>query len=97
MDRRYANDDQEEKVELNTYRGYHPNHSFENSQTFSPSPISSRPLTPIRPGHFPTDEYGQPVWLQPAASMSGHSDSFGHSPWDSRTPLDSRSASPTLV
>ncbi|KAF4769449.1 hypothetical protein HAV15_008936 [Penicillium sp. str.  len=91
MDKRYGPDDQDEKVELNTYRsGLHPNNSFEHPEPFSPSPVSPRPLTPIRPGHFPTDEYGQPVWLQPTARMSGHSD------WDSRTPYDSRSASPTL-
>lgn len=97
MDRRYGHDDQDEKVELNTYRGYHQNNSFEHPEPFSPSPVSPRPLTPVRPGHFPTDEYGQPVWLQPAARMSGHSDSFHNSSWDSRTPYDSRSASPTLV
>jgi hypothetical protein len=96
MDRRYG-EDQDEKVELNTYRGYHSNNSFEHPEPFTPSGISSRPLTPVRPGHFPTDEYGQPVWLQPTARMSGHSDSFHNSSWDSRTPYDSRSASPTLV
>lgn len=91
MDRRYGPDDQDEKVELNTYRTGFQNNSFEHPEPFSPSPVSPRPLTPIRPGHFPTDEFGQPVWLQPTARMSGHSD------WDSRTPYDSRSASPTLV
>lgn len=92
MDRRHGPDDQDEKVELNTYRsGFHTNNSFEHPEPFSPSPVSPRPLTPVRPGHFPTDEYGQPIWLQPTARMSGHSD------WDSRTPYDSRSASPTLV
>ncbi|KAJ5210410.1 hypothetical protein N7491_010217 [Penicillium cf. griseofulvum] len=95
MDRRYG-EDQDEKVELNTYRGYHSNNSFENPEPFTPSGNSSRPLTPVRPGHFPTDEYGQPVWLQPTARMSGNSDSFHNSSWDSRTPYDSRSASPTL-
>lgn len=95
MDRRYGPDDQDEKVELNTYRGFHPNPSFEQTEPFAPSPVSPRPLTPVRPGHFPTDEYGQPVWLQPTARMSGHSDN--NSSWDTRTPYDSRSASPTLV
>ncbi|KAJ5555599.1 hypothetical protein N7535_008033 [Penicillium sp. DV-2018c] len=98
MDRRYANDDHEEKVELNTYRSYHPNHSFEHPEPYSSLPLSPRPLTPIRPGHFPTDEYGQPIWLQPTARMSGHSqtDSFSTSQWETKTPYDSRSASPTL-
>ncbi|KAG0154379.1 hypothetical protein PDIDSM_1759 [Penicillium digitatum] len=95
MDRRYGPDDQDEKVELNTYRGIHPNTSFEHPEP-SASSSSPRPLTPVRPGHLPTDDYGQPVWLQPTARMSGHSDSFNNSPWDSRTPYDSRSASPTL-
>ncbi|CAG8097170.1 unnamed protein product [Penicillium salamii] len=93
MDRR--NDDQDEKVELNTYR-YQSNNASFDQEPFSPSPISPRALTPIRPGHFPTDEYGQPVWLQPAARMSGHSDSINGSPWNTQTPYDSRSASPTL-
>ncbi|CAG8022082.1 unnamed protein product [Penicillium olsonii] len=93
MDRR--NEDQDEKVELNTYR-YQSNNASFDQETFSPSPISPRALTPIRPGHFPTDEYGQPVWLQPAARMSGHSDSISGSPWNTQTPYDSRSASPTL-
>ncbi|CAG7959140.1 unnamed protein product [Penicillium salamii] len=93
MDRR--NDDQDEKVELNTYR-YQSNNASFDQEPFSPSPISPRALTPIRPGHFPTDEDGQPVWLQPAARMSGHSDSINGSPWNTQTPYDSRSASPTL-
>jgi hypothetical protein len=98
MDRRYANDDQDEKeVELNTYRYHGSTSSFEHPEPFSPSPISPRALTPIRPGHFPTDEYGQPVWLQPSARMSGHSDSINGSPWNTQTPYDSRSTSPTLV
>lgn len=95
MDRRYG-DDQDEKVELDTYR-YHSNNSFEHPTAFSPSPLSPRALTPIRPGHFPTDEDGQPIWLQPTARMSGHSDSINGSPWNTQTPYDSRSGSPTFV
>lgn len=95
MDRRYG-DDQDEKVELDTYR-YHSNNSFEHPTPFAPSPLSPRALTPVRPGHFPTDEDGQPIWLQPAARMSGHSDSINGSPWSTQTPYDSRSGSPTFV
>ncbi|KAJ6087046.1 hypothetical protein N7467_005960 [Penicillium canescens] len=94
MDGRYGHDDQE-KVEMDVYRGYGNNSSFEHPQPYAPySP--SRALTPVRPGHFPVDEYGQHVWLQPATRTSGNSDSLPNTPWDSRTPYDSRSASPTL-
>lgn len=95
MDRRQPHDE-DEKVELNTYRYQSNNVSFDQ-EPFAPSPISPRALTPVRPGHFPTDEYGQPVWLQPTARMSGHSDSINGSPWNTQTPYDSRSGSPTLV
>ncbi|CAI7669196.1 unnamed protein product [Penicillium bialowiezense] len=94
MDRRQPHDE-DEKVELNTYRYQSNNVSFDQ-EPFAPSPISPRALTPVRPGHFPTDEYGQPVWLQPTARMSGHSDSINGSPWNTQTPYDSRSGSPTL-
>lgn len=96
MDGRHGHDDQE-KVEMDVYRGYGNNSSFEHPQPYAPYSPLPRPLTPVRPGHFPVDEYGQHVWLQPATRTSGNSDSLPNTPWDSRTPYDSRSASPTLV
>ena len=60
MDGRYGHDDQE-KVEMDVYRGYGNNSSFEHPQPYAPYSPLPRPLTPVRPGHFPVDEYGQHV------------------------------------